>query len=96
MGGGVQSPAGEGVGVSPFQLLEKRLSTLSTLCIELSSELKENLRYEPTVDFNNTFRGKAVYLMKKSRLLKHSSKPSKAVLSYHVLRYIVPKHCVHF
>jgi hypothetical protein len=35
---------------------------------ELSSDLKESfektLQYEPTVGFDNTFRGKAVYLMK--------------------------------
>jgi hypothetical protein len=31
-GGGARSPAGEGVGESQFGRLEKKLSTLSTLC----------------------------------------------------------------
>ncbi len=31
-GGGAHSPAGEGLGESPFRRLEKKLSTLPTLC----------------------------------------------------------------
>ncbi len=34
-GGGAPSPAGEGVGKSQFQRLEKKLSTLPTLCCKL-------------------------------------------------------------
>ncbi len=35
-GGGTHSPAGEGVGESQFRRLEKKLSTLPTLCLALT------------------------------------------------------------
>ncbi len=42
--GGAHSPAGEGVGESQFQRLEKRLSTLSTLWVRPSTTLLVFLR----------------------------------------------------
>jgi hypothetical protein len=43
-GGGTHMPAAKGVGESQFQRLEKKLSTLPTLCIRLT---KSALVYDP-------------------------------------------------
>ncbi len=43
-GGGTHTPAGEGLGESQFRRLEKRLSTLPTLCSSLSVHLTETVK----------------------------------------------------